>query len=200
MSKIVYLWGCMKTETCSRCGAQHEVETVAAVDAASMPELKEKILDGTMFTWECPSCGQMNLASWPMMYHDADARLLVVLTDAAMSAEDLPEGYTGRLVATPGEMIEKIKIHEAGLSDMVVELCKYVTCQEMEKDVDLRFLKMDGADGEITLAYPKDGRMEMLALGGNVYQDCAGILSRNPAVSAHGLARVDQAWIKRFFR
>lgn len=191
----------METRTCSKCGAQHDIETVAAVDAAAMPELKGRILDGSLFTWECPSCGQLNLASWPMMYHDADARLLVVLTTAPMAAEDLPEGYTGRIVASPGEMMEKIKIHEAGLSDMVVELCKYVTCREMEKDVELRFLKMDGADGEMTMACPVNGQMELLAVGGNVYQDCAGILGRNPAIaeSARGLVRVDRAWIQRFF-
>ena len=44
--------------------------------------------------------------------------------------------------------------------------------------------------------------MELVAVGFNVYEDCAGILRRNPLIreSARGLATVDQAWLSRFFR
>ena len=44
--------------------------------------------------------------------------------------------------------------------------------------------------------------MELLAVGFNVYEDCAGILARNPQIrdAATGLAEIDQAWLSRFFR
>ena len=101
-----------------------------------------------------------------------------------------------------GELVEKVKIFGCGLDDIVIEMCKFVTCQELKKDVTLRFVGTEGADGEMTFTYPENGQMELVAVGFNVYEDCAGILQRNPVIrdSATGLATVDQAWLSRFFR
>ena len=72
----------------------------------------------------------------------------------------------------------------------------------MEKDVDLKFFKFDGADNEITLTYPENGQMQMIQIGFNVYEDCAGIIRRNPALreAASGMVRLDQEWLGRFFK
>ena len=81
-------------------------------------------------------------------------------------------------------------------------MCKFVTCQELKKDVALKFAGTDGADGEMTFTYPAAGQMELVAVGFNVYEDCAGILQRNPQIrdSVQGLACIDQAWLSRYFR
>jgi hypothetical protein len=44
--------------------------------------------------------------------------------------------------------------------------------------------------------------MQMAAAGFNVYEDCRGILKRNPALAAaaSGFARVDAAFIGRYLR
>ena len=99
-------------------------------------------------------------------------------------------------------MIEKIKIFDAGLSDVAIEICKFVTMQELGRDVSLKFYKMEGTDGELTFAYPEKGQMQMLEIGQNVYADALGILSRNPELEnkAGGLAKIDQEWLSRFFR
>ena len=127
--------------------------------------------------------------------------LMLVLTQAPLGAEGVPEGYIGRQVRSVGELIEKIKIFDAGLDDLVIELCKYVTCQELKKEVPLKFLRTDGADAEMTFAYPEGGEMQLVAVGFNTYEDCAGILARNPQVraSAAGLASIDRDWLRRFF-
>ena len=127
---------------------------------------------------------------------------MLVLTDAPVNAEGVPEGYTGRQVRSVGDLIEKIKIFDAGLDDVIIEMCKYVTYQELKKEVPLKFVGTDGADGEMTFTYPEKGQMEMVAVGFNVYEDCAGILRRNPQVreGVSGLATVDQDWLSRYFR
>jgi len=190
------------TTECFKCGAQRSVEVPQSVNAAARPDLKEKVRSGELFTWECPQCGTRNLLKLPFLYHDPAERLMLVMTDAPVSAEGLPEGYTGRLVGSVGELIEKIKIFDAGLDDCIIEMCKFVTCRELGKDVALKFVGTDGADGEMTFTYPEKGQMEMLAVGFNVYEDCAGILRRNPQIreSAAGLARIDQPWLAQFFR
>ena len=188
--------------TCSRCGAKHTVSVPQSVNAATQPDLKEKVRSGALFAWSCPHCGAANLLQVPFLYHDPAERLMIVLTETPVSAEGVPEGYTGRQVRSVGELIEKIKIFDAGLDDITLEMCKFVTCQELRKDVPLKFVGLDGADGEMTFTYPEKGQMEMVAVGFNVYEDCAGILRRNPQIreGVSGLASVDQDWLSRYFR
>lgn len=190
------------TTQCSRCGAQHSAEVPQSVNAATQPDLREKVRSGVLFTWRCSHCGTLNLLNFPFLYHDPSERLMLVLTDAPLGADGVPEGYVGRQVRSVGELIEKIKIFDAGLDDLIIELCKYVTCQELKKDVPLKFAGTDGADGEMTFTYPEKGQMEMVAVGFNVYEDCAGILRRNPQIreGVSGLATVDQDWLSRYFR
>ena len=187
---------------CSKCGAEHSAEVPQSVNAATSPELKEKVRSGKLFTWTCPHCGTVNLLQVPFLYHDPDAHLMLVLSATPLGAEGMQEGYTGRQVRSVGDLVEKIKIFDAGLDDLTVEMCKFVTCQELKKEVPLRFAGLDGADGEMTFTYPSNGQMELVAVGFNVYEDCAGILRRNPQIrdSVQGLALIDQAWLGRFFR
>ena len=187
-------------EKCGRCGKLHRMEFEGSVDALASPEAKEKVKSGEYFVWRCPECGCVNLVHGPFLYHDPQERLMILLTDAPVKAKGLPEGYTGRIVSSAGDLIEKIKIFDAGLDDVAVEMCKFVTLREINKDVPLKFFKMDGADAEMTFTYPQDGQMEMISVGFNVYEDCAGILQRNPSIkeAARGLVKVDPDWLSNY--
>ncbi len=177
------------------------MEFAGSVNALVSPELKERVKSGEHFVWTCPHCGCVNLLRRPFLYNDPQERVMILLTDADLKVDGLPEGYTGRVVSTTGELIEKIKIFDAGLDDIVMEMCKFVTVREMHKEVSLRFYKIDGADSEMTFTYPQDGRMEMISVGFNVYEDCAGILQRNPAIkdAVRGLVRIDPDWLSKYF-
>ena len=207
---------------CSRCGSRCEVTSYDSINVRETPELKAQVLDGSLFVWECPYCGTRNLLRCQTLYHDPDEKLMVWLT---LGSEDLEErvrsayggleelkGYTARFVDDAGSLIEKVKIFDAGLDDAVMEMAKYVTrmeiCGSLKDRADeisnapFKFLRLDGADGEITFAYPLDGQMHMAAVGFNVYEDCRGILKRNPAMAeaAAGFAKVDAAFVGRYFR
>lgn len=184
---------------CSKCGAEFSAPDFRSINVARDPSLKERVKDGSLFVVKCPSCGTAALIPEPVLYHDPAQQLLIAYTTAGLSSEGL-EGYTCRLVGSIGEFIEKVKIFDAGLDDIALELLKYVTAQELKKDVSLKFLKMDGADGEITLTYPEKGEMQMLVVGYNVYSDCVGIVERNPVLreNAKGLVRIDQDWVAQF--
>lgn len=188
-------------EKCLKCGNNHTVEFISSVNISNNPELKEKVKDGSLFTWQCPHCGKTNLICRPFLYHDPEEKIMLLLTDLPLRSEDLPEGYHGRLVKTVGDLMEKVKIFDAGLDDIVMELCKYITLQEIKKDVALKFFSIDGADSEINFTYPENGEMQLIAVGFNVYEDCAGIVQRNPAIkeSARGLATIDPDWLSNFF-
>ena len=204
----------MALVSCKNCNKQTEVELRQSINVALDPELKARVKDGSLFVWECPYCGQRNLALYQTLYHDPDAKLMVWLLpgqaqppQAVADAVKELEGYTLRIVREVGDLIEKVNLHDAGLDDAVLEMCKWVMRRELADknpdaaDAKLRFLRMEGADNELVMAFPLNGQMQVINVGFNVYEDARGILMRNPSVKpADGFAQVDAAWIEQFFR
>ena len=205
---------------CSKCGQQHKVTVYRSINTSENPELKDKVKDGSLFLWECPQCGQVNLAKYETLYHDPAARLMVWLIPAGEISETQMQaitmhtkamgGYTLRRVNDMGSLMEKVLIADAGLDDVVLEMCKYVTKLEMiqksvsaeQKDefmaATFHFYKAEGQEGEqlITFMYGLDGQMLGVNIGWNVYQDCKGILERNPQIKpADGFAKIDADWL-----
>lgn len=205
---------------CSKCGQQHKVIIYKSINTADNPELKAKVADGSLFLWECPHCGQMNLARYETLYHDPAGKLMVWLIPAGEISEAQMQaitmhtkamgGYTLRRVNDMGTLMEKVLIAEAGLDDIVLEMCKYVTKLEMlQKSVSaeqkdefmastFHFYRCEGEGDEriLTFMYALDGQMLGVNVGWNVYQDCAGILERNPQIRPEeGFAKIDAEWL-----
>ena len=201
---------------CSKCGQQQKVTVYKSINVADNPELKDKVRDGSLFLWECPHCGQVNLAKYETLYHDPASKLMVWLIPSGEISETQMKaitmhtkamgGYTLRRVNDMGSLMEKVLIHDAGLDDVAVEMCKYVTKLEMvQKMVDqekkdafmasvFHFYRKE--DDILTLMYGMDGQMMGVNVGMNVYQDCTGILERNPQMKpAEGFETVDATWL-----
>lgn len=201
---------------CSKCGQQQTVPVYKSINVSENPELKAKVCDGSLFLWECPHCGQMNLAKYETLYHDPAARLMVWLMPEGEISETQMQaitmhtkamgGYTLRMVSDMGSLMEKVLIKDAGLDDVAVEMCKYVTKLEMaQKMVDqekkeafmasvFHFYRYE--DELLTFMYGMDGQMMGVNVGWNVYQDCSGILERNPQMNpAEGFERIDAEWL-----
>lgn len=205
---------------CSKCGQQHKVTVYRSINTADNPELKEKVKDGSLFLWECPHCGQVNLAKYETLYHDPTAKLMFWLIPSGEISESQMHaitmhtkamgGYTLRRVNDMGSLMEKVLIAEAGLNDVVLEMCKYVTKLEMvQKSVAaehkdefmssvFHFYRSEGEGDEriLTFMYALDGQMLGVNIGWNVYQDCSGILDRNPQIKpADGFEKIDADWL-----
>ena len=204
----------MVPASCSHCHRTTQVEPVERINTVQDPELKARVRDGSLFVWECPYCGTRNLLKYQTLYHDPEARLMLwLLPDGQEAPREVEEavkeldGYTLRRVREVGDLVEKVNIHEAGLDDVAMEMCKWVTRRELSAknpemmDAKLRFLRMDGPDNEMVLAFPLNGQMQVVNIGFNVYEDARGILGRNPSIRPEaGFAQVDAAWLDRFFR
>ena len=121
---------------CSKCGQQHKITVYRSINIADNPELKAKVRDGSLFLWECPHCGQVNLAKYETLYHDPSAKVMFWLIPAGEISESQMQaitmhtkamgGYTLRRVNDMGTLMEKVLIADAGLDDVVLEMCKYV--------------------------------------------------------------------------
>jgi len=210
---------------CSKCGQQNKVTIYKSINISENPELKDKVRDGSLFLWECPHCGQMNLARYETLYHDPASRIMLWLipqgeiSETQMKAITMHtkamEDYTLRRVNDMGSLMEKVLIKDEGLDDVVIEMCKYVTKMEMvqkmvgqdKKDEFLtakfHFYRSNGEGEErlLTFMYPFEGQMLGVNIGWNVYQDCAGILERNPQIKpADGFERIDADWLESMMR
>ena len=204
----------MAPANCSHCQRPTQIDVRQSINVALDPELKARVKDGSLFVWECPYCGHRNLALYQTLYHDPDTKFMVWLLpgDAqppqpVVDAVKELEGYTLRLVREVGDLIEKVNLHDAGLDDTVLEMCKWVTHRELADknpaamDAKLRFLRMEGADNELVMAFPLNGQMQVVNIGFHLYEDARGILQRNPSVKApEGFAQIDADWIEQFFR
>lgn len=204
---------------CSKCGNQHKIVIYKSINTADNPELKAKVCDGSLFLWECPHCGQVNLARYETLYHDPSQKLMIWLmpegdiSESQMKAITMHTkamgGYTLRKVDDMGSLMEKVLIFNAGLDDLAVEMCKYVTklemVQKMEEDkkeafmaCTFHFYRCEGEDDArmLTFMYGLDGQMLGVNVGWNVYQDCCGILERNKQIKpADGFSQIDAGWL-----
>ena len=50
--------------SCTKCGAKDNITIYRSINVSENPELKDKVKDGSLFLWKCPSCGQVNLAKY----------------------------------------------------------------------------------------------------------------------------------------
>lgn len=187
---------------CRECSKEYSVPFNGIINVSNEAELRGRVASGEYFLHECPYCGAKNLIpAQNCLYHDALNKIMIVFSPLSLKMEDVPQDYTCRLVGSIGELIEKVKIFSASLDDVVIEMCKYVLRGELKKDVELKFVGISGADSEMTFTYPQNSQMEMIAVGFNVYEDCAGIVRRNPELheAARGCVTVDKDWLKKFF-
>lgn len=209
---------------CSKCGNRNTVDIYKSINVSENPELKDKVRDGSLFLWECPHCGQVNLARYETLYHDPEGKLMVWLipegdvSETQMQAITMHTkamgGYTLRRVNDTGSLMEKILVHDSGLDDVVLEMCKYAVKMEMASKLSneqaaglitsaFRFYRLegDGDDRLITMMYPHDGQMVGIKIGWNVYQDCQGILERNGNIRpSEGFARIDTDWLSSIMK
>ena len=204
----------MVPAVCSNCGAKGAAEAYPSINTAQNPELKARVLDGSLFVWECPHCGARNLLRYETLYHDPSEKLMIWLLPGEKeppkavedAVKELP-GYSLRRVTEVGELVEKAKIFAAGLDDWTMELCKWVTRQEMEEknpemaDAPLRFSRLEGADNLIIFALPFNGAMHELSVGFNVYEDAQRILQRHRGeLPAQGFAEINETTIGLLMR
>ena len=204
----------MVPANCSHCHQPTDIDVRQSINVALDPELKNRVKDGSLFVWECPYCGHRNLALYQTLYHDPDSKLMVwLLPGQSQPPQQVAEavkqldGYTLRIVREVGDLVEKVNLHDAGLDDTVLEMCKWVTRRELAEknpaamDARLRFLRLEGADNDLVMAFPLNGQMQVVNIGFNVYEDARGILQRNPSVKpAEGFAEINADWIEQFFR
>ena len=129
---------------CPLCGAVHDAAVVQSIDAHADPVVKGRLLAGELNVLAC-HCGKRTPLAATIVFVDTAKQFYCqVVPDAvavpraiAAFRESGTQG-TQRIVRTQNELIEKIKILDAGLQDWAIERIKV--------GLDQRVVLFDRAD------------------------------------------------------
>jgi hypothetical protein len=110
-----------------------------SVNATLNPDLKAKLMADELTVCYCPQCRLRLVLQYPLLYHDQNRKIMVwylppddsgrvhmdrASFDAPKMYERISPGYEFRVVKSIHELKEKIRIFDAGLNDMGVEVLK----------------------------------------------------------------------------
>ena len=84
-----------KAIVCSMCGELGKAEIYTSVNTTVNKALRSKVLDGELFSWQCPSCNYRARLNYPILYNDMKNRyeqtVLVMSTMKHFGHEDKTE-------------------------------------------------------------------------------------------------------------
>lgn len=123
---------------CPFCGNTQKFPFYEIVNSTENPELKQKVMDGSIFDMNCSVCHESSRIGYPMLYHDAARQAMIVMTDqhneeailgmaAFLSKSGLIPAEACsmlRAVHQPPELSEKLIILDHDLDDRVIEIMK----------------------------------------------------------------------------
>ena len=125
----------MKRKLVCFCEHEFESEVPESVDLAAEPDARRAILEGDFLTIHCPGCGKALKPEFPVLVSEPGRTLFLVpeLDRVSYYRGKLPYpvGQVDRVAIGYGELVEKLRIREAGLDDRVVEVLKYYLLQKL---------------------------------------------------------------------
>ena len=177
--------------TCGNCGKTWNQSLQQCVNISLHPEEKERIMDFSFFSHECPFCGVSSILQYPLLYDDMEKALMIYLlpedTEETLKKLNTQQQFwspemlkaaricTMRAVSHRAVLVEKIRIFDAGLDDRIVELTKsfiFVKFRKERPDVDARtalFEQQDGKNGYTIFA--GDGKRFWAEIPEGVYDE-----------------------------
>ena len=131
------------TVTCPGCGKKGPFTIWPSLNTVLDPAMKAKVLDGSLFTYECPQCGRKTEVEYGLLYHQMNDKIMIQVDETMQSFEksgiqemmDMMsgDGYLIRLVPDTNTLREKIHIFDDGLDDRLMEILKAVTVLKLAK-------------------------------------------------------------------
>ena len=205
-----------QTIKCPYCEEFVSAPFYSTINASLEPDLKERILNGTLFSVKCPHCGRTLPLSYNCIYQDLLQGLFLMLTPAGAPsrmpelAADLEKSkqfadarelaYTLREVSNPNEMLDKIKVFDSLLDDRIVELVKLFAAGNLMKSPEfaaLDELYFDAIENEnmYFACILQDGTQRRAALPFAAYGEfCSLFMDAVNAGDKDGFYRYDTDW------
>jgi hypothetical protein len=172
---------------CPQCGEGCKLNLTPGINAVDNPELKEAILNETLFDWICPRCGYGAMIMYPLVYHDPKEGYMITMYSKSTKGNKIeaPSSISGvvkRRVKTLAELKEKILIFDAGLDDVAVELVKNALEEIIHKSYGSQKIKIHfsriAEEGSLEFAIFVEGKKEAIyhAVKSEVYDQSEEVL------------------------
>lgn len=62
---------------CNKCGIEFDAPVYESVNVTLDPDLREKVLNGEIFVFECPVCHEKHFIQYPFLYHDMKNKFMI---------------------------------------------------------------------------------------------------------------------------
>ena len=108
-----------------------------SINVGIHPEFKEKVLDWSLFQYQCPNCKKSDIVCYPVLYHDPENEIMIQVLwheeefgqPVEKELQTLIEimgqkNYRRREVFGYRELMEKICVFDDGLDDFSISLLK----------------------------------------------------------------------------
>lgn len=172
--------------TCPKCKEVGEAEIWTRVNNAERPDEAQWLIDGFLFQYECPACGNVADLNHDCLYEDADRKALVMYVadharvDDTLAAleERKPAGYYVRIADSRDSLREKAALLRDGLDDRAVEVAKRALANRLvsKGDVSKDARVLYGAlaeDGGIIVEFVSSMGTTETTIPARVYQGIA---------------------------
>jgi hypothetical protein len=124
---------------CPDCGKESSAVIYETINVSLDSTLKVRLLSGELLRWQCGVCGLRRLNAYPILYHDMVHAILIQWISAPYAPtleslvavlpsqaecrqfKALRSDYRFRVVREFDDLVEKIRIFEAGLDDRAIE-------------------------------------------------------------------------------
>lgn len=176
---------------CPSCGKEGNFLVWDSINTVINPEMKEKVRNRSAFAFICPHCHQSAEVQHQFLYHQMEDNLMIyqVNEKEVGTTQELflnfktetKSEYIFRIVRSREELLEKLKIFDAGLDDRIVEVEKIFLLAVImgkcpEKKIEQSFFVHN--EKEDVLVYLTDKREQLvLPLNKRLYQDIEGIFA-----------------------
>ncbi len=151
----------MKKFVC-HCEQEIDLDIPDLLDLDASPDIMKEIVDGSYLTTQCPKCGTKLRPEFSMRVQSAknklDAFVLTELDRLSVYRDkaDAPRGC--ELLLGFAELVERLKIIDAGLDAQAIEVIKYYLQGKAEESEP-------GADINVSFNSVKDGKLVFHILG-----------------------------------
>ena len=196
----------IKDIVCPQCGETQKYRLYTSVNAQQNPELKQSILDETLFDWRCQRCSYFAAMAYPFVYLDNQAGYVVCVTPggagSAVEATEPLKGYVRRRVKNLAELKAKILIFDSGLDDLAVELMKNALCTIIRRSygnarLHAYFSKAEGEKMDFAIFVPRQLEPVYHSTRVEVYKQSQEVLRTLDYTDPEGFATVDARLAKR---
>ncbi len=186
---------------CLKCKKKSDFEFYGSINTMLDPTLKQRVKNFDIFKFICPHCGSEQFVNYSFLYHQMEDKLMIFYCqdeeevakvrslyaddfDTALNAQGESEtidttGYRRRIVIGADNLVEKIRIFDAGLDDRLVEIYKVLLYGQMQAElaampggdaVDDVFVD-EQLDGSLNFVFVADGRaVGAVAFSQDVYE------------------------------